>query len=221
MAGPCRLGGVLLGFVILALLIAGNVWAFHAVAHTSYLVWYLRNGATIALAASFVGLIWDGVTLRDDLLSAHPLVYLRGCVGLLSVFFYSVSVHLTSPIQGTTGTELGPGSIVGALFDALLSLLALLVTGVVVLAWLLVVAPLNYFITLVSGSLARQELRGQLLRAIVVPRGAGIELATQARGLELPQNAVDVSLARKPFAVTQAITSLVLWLATWTLALSH
>jgi len=92
-------------------------------------------------------------------------------------------------------------------------LLVLALIGAVVVGWLLVVAPLNYFVTLLSGVLARQELRGQALRAIVVPSGGGITLGTQPAQASLPENAVDLSLVRKPFAVTQAITSLILWLA--------
>jgi hypothetical protein len=47
----------------------------------------------------------------------------------------------------------------------------------------------------------------------VVPSGGGITLGTQPAQASLPENAVDVSLARKPFAITQAITFLILWLA--------
>jgi len=213
MAGPSPAGAALLGFGILALLIGANAWAFTTLGHTSYFLWYLKNGSTIALGASFLGLIWDGLALHEDLLSAHPLRYLRGCVGLLSVLFYAGSAHLSSPLQGTKSTDLGLGSAAAVLFDAIVSVVVLALIGAVVVGWLLVVAPLNYFVTLLSGVLARRELRGQALRAIVVPSGGGITLGTQPAQASLPENAVDVSLARKPFAVTQAITSLILWLA--------
>jgi hypothetical protein len=58
-------------------------------------------------------------------------------------------------------------------------LLVLLVIAIVVIAWLVLIAPLNYFLTLLSGAVARQAQRGQLLRAIVVPNESGIELTSQ------------------------------------------
>jgi len=210
---------VLLGFGILAVLIGTNAWAFSTLGHTSYFLWYLKNGSAVALGASFLGLIWDGLALHDDLLSAHPLKYLRGCFGLISVLFHAASVHLKSPLQGTRATDDGLGSAVGMLFDGIVSVIVLGLIGVIVVGWLLVVAPLNYFVTLVSGVLARQELRGQAWRAIAVPNGAGTILETAPSESPVPQNAIDVSLARKPFSVTQAITSLIIWLASMTIPL--
>jgi hypothetical protein len=105
------------------------------------------------------------------------------------------------------------------LFDGIVSVVVLGLIGVIVVAWLLVVAPLNYFVTLVSGVLARQELRGQAWRAIAVPNGAGTILETAPSESPIPENAIDVSLARKPFSVTQAITSLIIWLAPMTIPL--
>jgi hypothetical protein len=81
----------LLGLGILALLIGTNAWTFSTLGHTSYFVWYLKNGSAVALGASFLGLIWDGLALHDDLLAAHPLKYLRGCFGLISVLFHAAS----------------------------------------------------------------------------------------------------------------------------------
>jgi len=209
---------VLLGFGILALLIGTNAWTFSRLGHTSYFVWYLKNGSAVALGASFLGLIWDGLALHDDLLSAHPLKYLRGCFGLVSVLFHAASVHLKSPLQGTRA-DVGLGSAVGMLFDGIVSVVVLGLIGVIVVGWLLVVAPLNYFVILVSGVLARQELRGQTWRAIAVPNGAGTILETAPSESPIPENAIDVSLARKPFSVTQAITSVIIWLASMTIPL--
>jgi hypothetical protein len=208
----------LLGLGILAFLIGTNAWTFSTLGHASYFVWYLKNGSAVALGASFLGLIWDGLALHDDLLAAHPLKYLRGCFGLMSVLFHAASVHLKSPLQGTR-VDVGLGSVAGMLFDGIVSVVVLGLIGVIVVAWLLVVAPLNYFVTLVSGVLARQELRGQAWRAIAVPNGAGTILETAPSESPIPENAIDVSLARKPFSVTQAITSLIIWLASMTIPL--
>jgi hypothetical protein len=213
MTGVSPVRAAFLGFGLLALLIAANLWAFRALAGTNYLVWYLKNGSAVALGASFLALVWDGLDLHEDLLSAHPLRYLRGCFALLGILFFAAGAHLSSPLQGTKGNADDLGSAVGIVFDGLVSVLVNTLIGLVVVGWLLVVAPLNYVVTLFSGVLARQELRGQVLRPIVVPDGPAIRLQSQPVGDPLPDRAIDVSLARKPFAITQAITSLLLWIA--------
>src|SRR5262245_45819290 len=119
MTGASPAGAALLGFGILAFLIGTNAWAFSTLGHTSYFLWYLKNGSAVALGASFLGLIWDGLALHDDLLSAHPLKYLRGCFGLISVVFHAASVHLKSPLQRTRATHVGLASAAGMLFDGI------------------------------------------------------------------------------------------------------
>src|SRR5262245_50424185 len=63
MTGASPAGAALLGFGILALLIGTNAWAFSTLGQTSYVLWYLKNGSAVALGASFLGLIWDGLAL--------------------------------------------------------------------------------------------------------------------------------------------------------------
>lgn len=200
---------VLFGLGIIGIMIGLDWWLFHFMS-TNYFLWYLENGTLIGIAVSFLAVVWEGLESRKDLLSAHPLRYLRGCTILLATLFHSISIYLESP-EGPGGKRLRqPASFY---WDLILTTVVLMVVMVLGLAWLVVMAPLNYFVTIISGAVARQSFRGTPRRAIVIQIGKKVILTAQPANEEIPPSATDVSFAVKPFAVTQAVTSLVLLIA--------
>ncbi len=204
----------ILALGVLLLVIALDWLAFQYLAHENYFVWYVKNGAVIGILVSFIALIWEGLSFRNDLLSAQPLYYLRGCMALLSAFYWSLAAHLEKtprPQAKSSDTYLVPEFAFP--LDRALSAVILLVVAVFGLAWLVVVAPLNYFVTLLTGVVARQELARSGERAIAVQAESGYGFASIPWDQKMPDKAVDISLAAKPFAVTQAITALVLFIA--------
>ena len=204
----------LLGLSILAVFLAID-WLIFRALDTNYFLWYLANGALIGIVVSFLALVWDGLETREDLLAAHPLVYTAGCLTLLAVLYHAMSVHLRNPMGGAKAArsnEVDLSTVPIILFDAYVSILFLLVLFVASLAWMVVIAPLNYFLTLFTGVIAREELRGKVYRAVVLKEGEkNFVLTALPHEDEVPPNAVDVSIARKPFAITQAVTAAVLW----------
>ncbi|MFZ0390117.1 MAG: hypothetical protein WAN36_06620, partial [Calditrichia bacterium] len=48
-----------------------NWLAFQYFSNENYFVWYLKNGTLIGILVSFVALIWEGLSFRNDLLSAR------------------------------------------------------------------------------------------------------------------------------------------------------
>jgi hypothetical protein len=203
---------VLLPLIIMMAVISLNWWLFRYTG-TNYFIWYLKNGALIGLAVSFIALIWEELETREGLLSAHPLEYLVACFALMAIFFKSVEIHLSNPLNGSRTRDFGAGSVVVMLWDGWISLFALLIMMTFALAWLIVVAPLNFFVTLFSGALARQGLRGISLRPIIIRKEKEMILTSRPAKDDLSVDAIDVSLTRKPFALTQALTSLFLWIA--------
>ena len=98
------------------------------------------------------------------------------------------------------------------LWDGLVTLPVFLLIFILTLAWLVVIAPLNYLITLITGAMARQQLRGSSIRTIVEEKGKETIITSQPVEQGIPTGAVDVSFARRPFAMTQAVTALVLFI---------
>ncbi len=204
--------GVLGGLVIILLLVAANWLAFRYLAHTDYFLWYIENGTLIGVLAGFVALIWEGLSARDDLLSAHPGYYLLGCLALMSAFYWSLACHLERRI----GTKPAAKPEFSFPLDGPLGLIMLVVIAVLGLAWVLVVAPLNYVVTLLTGSVARRQLAGSTRRAVAVQyEGQAVPVyMSLAQDEELPPyGATEITLAAKPFEVTQALTALVLFIA--------
>jgi hypothetical protein len=196
--------------LILLALVGLNFLLFRIIGGVNYFLWYLKNGALISIAVSFVALIWEGLKWREDLLSSHPREYLRGCAGLGANFFSSIAAHLT-PGKKTSNSR--TYSTVAMLWDNVIGLLLIILMMVFAICWLLVIAPLNYFITLITGSVERQALHGSPAHAIEITEGKNIILTSLPATAELPGNAVNISLTRKPFAITQALTALLLWSA--------
>jgi hypothetical protein len=203
--------GVLIGLAIVSGLIGLNWWLFNVLAGENYFIWYLTNASLISIVVSFIALIWDGLEMREDLLSTHPAIYVAGCFHLMAVLYLSLSVHLREPLVGTKDNETGLRFAVLIVWDSFMTILVALALLVLGFGWLLIIAPLNYFVTLITGALARRHFRGTRMRPIVVKEGKHITITAQPVEKEIPPNAIDVSLTKKPFAVTQAITSLFLF----------
>ena len=208
------LGFTILAVIIFVLMIGANWLAFRYFANENYFVWYIKNGTLIGIIVSFIALIWEGLSFRNDLLSAHPLYYLRGCFALLSAYYTSLAAHFEkNPESSDKNNKSSAVPEFRFPLDGILSFVVILIMFIFGLAWLVIVAPLNYFITILTGVIARQELGEICSRAIAVPIGNGYELRTIPRNQNLPDKAIDISLAAKPFAITQAITALVLFFA--------
>jgi hypothetical protein len=87
-----------------------------------------------------------------------------------------------------------------------------LIMGLAVIGWLLFVAPLFYVITLFTGSPARRAIRDTGVRLIVKKEGFITKITEQPSSEEIPKGAVDVSLGVRPFALTNALNAMVLFL---------
>jgi hypothetical protein len=198
---------ILVGIIII------NWFVFQYVFHENYFIWYITNGTLIGIIVSFAGSIWEGLSFRTLLLSAHPGFYIQGCFGLLAAFFKSASVSGDrDPYYKLSESNRDSVSEFDFGLDTFMDAVLKLILGILMLAWFIVVAPLNYFITIFTGSIARLELSGKYKHAIVTQTDGNFYLSSIARNEKLPEHAIDISLAAKPFAMTQAITALVLFI---------
>jgi hypothetical protein len=198
---PWIVGSVqfLVGWAILGAALAANYFVF-AIFDENYFRWYIANGALIAIVFGFVSL---AVRLDDypDLVSSNPFRYLYACVTLLQHFSLAWNQVMAVDL------ERAPGLLLSKLFDLVVSLVAWVCVGVAFFAWLLVVAPIQYFPYAVLGAPARNALRNPA-RPQYDPK-TDTTVPAAAEGSSAGHT---IGYVEKPVALTSALTAAVLWL---------
>lgn len=212
----------LMHLLLILVLIFLNWLVFQRFLHQNYFLWYLKNGVVISLATPFLALIWKDMKVRIGLISSHPSAYVAACFQLLGVFVYSLA-PLDSDKRAEprdVGFDIGLYSGLAEALDSFLYYVVAIVMLVLGLAWGVLVAPLLYFVTLIAGVPARQELRGKIVPTYVheetsdeKPEDKGKIQLLEPGEAASRTDASYLSFARDPFAVTQAMTTVVLWLA--------
>ena len=198
--------GILFLGIMLALI--GLNWFLFRLFGARYFLWYLKSGPIISLATGFLAPTWTKLKARLGLVSAHPAVYFGACLQILGVFFVSMAQPMrNSKKPAEDVVEIGDGRLM-ELFDNLLYPLLVFVMGILSFAWVVLVAPLSYFVTLIAGVPARQSLRGNTIS--VAEEKGQVDVQTDSNPLRDPAY---VSFAQDPFAMTQALTALVLFVA--------
>jgi hypothetical protein len=157
------------------------------------------------------------------LISSHPSAYVAAWFQVLGVFVYSLapldSSRKAKPKD--VGFDIGLYSGFAEVLDSILYYVMAIVMLLLGLAWGLLVAPLLYFVTLLAGVPARQWLRGKITPTSIYeetsdkkPEDKGkVTILEPGADASPTMGATLLSFARDPFAVTQAMTAVVLWLA--------
>ena len=198
----------ILYFGLIVLMLALNWLAFRFF-RINYFLWYLKSGPLISLAAGFLAPTWTKLKARTGLVSAHPAVYAGACMQILGVFFLSVSpTGRPKQAPATQVAEIGDTKPMRA-FDAILYIPIVIVMCLLAITWVVLVAPLSYFVTLVAGVPARQVLRGNLAITDLQEEAGQVNLVES--GQPLRSATPVVSFAQDPFALTQALTALILF----------
>lgn len=190
------------GFIVA--LIAIN-WYLFRLLHVNYFLWYLQKAPFITIAAGFLVPIITNMTAGLGLISTNPAIYAGACIQVVGVFVTAIGEWKSgAPLRlKPTSLYLGLTGGVARVFDGLLYPPLTLVLLVVSLGWLLTIAPISYFVTLIAGVPAREALRGKI-QPISISESAGKVGFGSGKA---------VSFARDPFAITQAVSALLLFIA--------
>jgi hypothetical protein len=203
----------------------------------NYLSLYLRYGYFVSLAFTFVTLILD-LDQNRDLISTHPFRYAMACLHLMRGPLQAVGADFkrdTADQHTTHQHEVGPaepspwGMVLGLaqsfmhVFDLFLSGFFSIAFIIAVAAWLLLAAPLQYFIFIVCGAPARvieKSMRKAHLAlhqadANILEVPAGGEVAYAAALAHAGGEGVPASW--RPVRITSALALLVLWTLSRTL----
>lgn len=177
------------GLIILGFL--GAVGAcfliFHYLLEINYLSWYLENGIKISWTMAFLALVWGDLNKFPSLISAYPSEYIGSYFLLLAKFFMFQAV--TTVAKPTNDRPIASSYSL----DSKLAFLLNFVLTITVLAWAVVIVPVQYFLFVICGAPARKIICSQ----------------QKIEGSETDWFSGELS--QKPFAVTAAFTGMFLW----------
>lgn len=149
-----------LGVVVLLTIAALNYLWLGALG-VDYLDSYLRDGFQVALLFTIVGYAIS-LDSRPGLIAAHPTLYVAEVFVLFTALLGSLSALFGSPRSdralANAGLDfLGRRFRLGAV-DLVLGWLFTLIFGAAMLAWAVLIAPLQYWVNLLCGAPAREAL---------------------------------------------------------------
>lgn len=180
-----------LTFLILAALVAADYVVFRHF-DRQYLRWYAAQGPLISVAVSAIAVVVD-LDQDRNLISAHPGKYAGAWGAVPGVTSY----YLSQITEADTRPGLD-GIITGLSGLALVALWA---------CWLIVIAPVQYFVTLIAGAPARSAIAGGRHVSIERPDDTETIVIRSVPFASMPEGAQEVGLARRPVTVTSTITA--------------
>jgi hypothetical protein len=211
---PSRAGAVV-GLAILAAAVVIDTLAFDALFGTDYVHWYVDHGDVATLVFVFVTLAWGDVNKMTGLISAHPMQYLLASYALGALPSLALSALVETrrgrgEAHGLARTERGVAPIGLGLLDELVTVLASVAFLAAFVAWLLVVAPLQYVVYLVAGAPAREALASAFRAwALVTDRGLAAGVSLKRRPMR--PDAIESGFSAQPVAFTAAVAAALLF----------
>lgn len=188
----------LAGLGIVLALLAIDHWIFATWFDTAHISWYLTVGASINLVSSVVSMAWGDMEKHTGLISPHPFSYLGAYLQLVGLPVYTLGTHLRS----NKGEPRAP-----ALFDLFVTIPLLLVLVTVMIVWLVVIVPPQYFVYLICGAPAR-ILSQSKRQPIAQLKGAQLAVTEIGSGERIPEGWWSVSISQKPVAIANLFASL-------------
>ena len=193
------------GFALVLLGLVGvNYYIFTSMLQGNYFRFWIDQGSLVAIAMMVISLVWDNLDKEQpDLIASSPARYVRSCFVILAGVFVAFrnSIPNATPHGSERVRSVSVAQRVANVFDSVVALAFYAVLTVVCLLWLLTIAPILYFTTIVTGAPARaSQLSGGPQSSLVTTAPGGIS------------STLTPLLGRKPVTTTAAMTALVLWL---------
>jgi hypothetical protein len=187
------------------------------------LAWYVRSGALISLGFAFVTLAWGDLNKIKGLVSAHPFLYISACLYMVSLPIYVFGSILRRPKQplaprAVTRSSLAAWSAIWRaaqkvmdLFDAIIAMLFALLFTFSALAWLIVIAPAQYFVYLICAAPARLMRRSGRQVISKFDDAQYFHLDEVPPDEAVPEGWLEAGFFKRPVSMTSAFAALVLW----------
>lgn len=184
------------GLVFMIALVVMDYWLFEILFGDNYFKWYLSVGPFVGLATAIIAASFGSLEKHTGLISAHPLDYLGASLQACGLPIFVLGTHLKS----NSSWYLLP-----TLFLAVMATIAMI-------AWLILVVPLQYFVYLLCASPVRVATSSS---TSVMARFMGhrLEFGEQPSSAPVPEGWWDASMRERPVVLTNAFSAAVLFLA--------
>lgn len=193
------LPGWSLGLVVIGGLVLLNAYAFPRWLNISYVDWYLASGSQIGLLTSVLALSWGDMNKHVGLISAHPLDFVGSNLQLIGLALSEIGTLVGSEAAGLRRRTL---------LDVVLTAVIMGMVVFALIAWLLVVVPVQYFVYLVCGAPGRVFATADRRVAAVFIAGTQLQTKVLRPGDVLPKGWWLASIASKPVTATGMFASL-------------
>ncbi|MDB5801256.1 MAG: hypothetical protein JWL63_2195 [Rhodocyclales bacterium] len=187
----------LLWLLALLVLCGINYALFRTLFALDYFDWYRHAGPVIGLATAVFSAAWGGMDKNTGLISADPRHYCGACLQVAGLPMLAFGGHLRHQPRVR-------------LLDYLFGLPLIVAFALGGIAWLLLVAPLQYFVFLICGAPSRLALRSAY-RVNARMEDSKLVYLQQEEPEKVPASFWDASLRDKP-VVLAGMFSTLLWL---------
>lgn len=192
----------LLPFLGLAGICLLNSFLFHKFLGRSwrgYLDWYISAGPFIGLAQVAFAISWEALDKNAGLVSSDPQKYIRACAKLTGLPIFAFGGHF----KAKNYNSVNPWDVMVALPLIMLFVLA-------TFAWLLLIAPPQYFLFLVCGAPSRVALHSKY-RVHAELDGTNLNYTELKPEDPEPKTGWDASMRNKPVTMANAFGAVVLF----------
>ncbi|MGH3020785.1 MAG: hypothetical protein ACRDNR_11600 [Gaiellaceae bacterium] len=220
-----------------------NEFAFRAWLDSAYLRWYVEHGAVISLVFGLVTLAWGDIDKQTNLISAHPEDYAVASLSLLLLPLSALATMLEPgreqwrriralrrsapdpaaealkehgiPVDLPSTQAPEPDDVPTGVprIDLLLAVLFVLLFVLAFFAWLLVIAPVQYFVYVITGAPARAACASPARSYFYKREGSLLFYGKLAKWRDLPTGAIESGFSARPVTFTAAITAAALFAA--------
>lgn len=182
-------------------LCGGNYLLFDAVWRINYFDWFRHAGPAIGLATSVFAAAWGGMDKNTGLISANPREYGGACLQVAGLPILAFGGHLRH--QGGR-----------APLDRLCAMPLIIAFTLCGMAWLLFIAPLQYFVFLICAAPSRLALRSCYRLDAAIADGQ--VFYTERQVSDAPVVGFwDASLRERPVVLSAAFSAALFMLLDW------
>ena len=191
------------GLATLLALLFINHWGFSYWLNIHYFNWYLQNGTLIGIVTAFIAMVWDDMRQHTDLISIHPLAYIGAHLQLVGLPLFVFGSYMRSD-KGEAPSN--------CVFDILVTIVFMLTLSTLLLGWLLMVVPLQYFVYLFCGAPARLINHSQR-QNVARFNQSQLDVMEISDKDKTPEGWKNISIADKPVTITSLFSALFFFIA--------
>lgn len=188
----------LLGLILLLALLFINQWIFNRWLSINYFEWYLQEGILIGVATAGVSMVWGDMREHTGLISANPWNYLGSYLQLAGLPIFVFGTHLKRN-KGEAPSA--------SIFDTFITMIFAIVLCAILLIWLVVAVPLQYFVYLICGAPGRLTSNSQR-QAVARLELSSLEVKEISKGDVISDGWWNASITDKPVTITSLFSSL-------------